>query len=147
MDDLNGWQRLFVLFLALSVLAAGAVMVSAFPDRSDTGAYTVYACDLSIDAWDVTPAAAAFYLRNGTIPAAARGYAGDPPRDGSIDPECRKQLTQIAAGTRYRHLLWGWLVTCLETVGWLAGGAYVVYLLGSVLGWVWRGFFPRKPAV
>jgi hypothetical protein len=144
-STLNGWQRLFALLFALSLLALIGVMASVKPKRSDTGTYYVDACGLSVSRWDVSPAGALFYLKNGTIPAEDMGYAADG-RDGSITPKCREQLAQIANGTRYRALLWNWVKVAGESFCYLLGSAWMVYLLGTAIGWVWRGFFPRKPA-
>ena len=124
---MNGWQRLFVMFVLVVAVAAFAIWVSQKP-----GDYR-YVSDCS-EPNRVTQAEAAAAI-------ASNNFRENP---WNVEPKCLRELEQVASGreSRKKHDVWR---------SDLKGGAIaltiffaVIYCLGWALGWVWRGFFPKK---
>lgn len=133
---MNGWQRLFVVF---SVLCVGVVVSMVAVEAPSRGIQSVYTCGLLES--DVTQARAKQYVKNG-IPVDETYLSGVDPMPGHA--ECFADLQRVADGTMYSHRVrehWG---EASELLPWLLGFLALVYAAGWALGWVWRGFFPKK---
>jgi hypothetical protein len=81
------------------------------------------------------------FLRNG-IPVESTFMDDGVPSD-QID-ECRKALRAIADGSLLAQMRREHWMELVEASPWVLGVLAVLYGLGWVAGWVWRGFFPKK---
>ena len=137
---MNGWQRLFVLFSVIVYLFAGVVALLNLPTEPSDGEWGVYSCGLN--EWRVDATRATFLLSSVDNLAKAKRHPGEKP-----SAECYVELEQISLGQKLNAEVSDHLVA----MAWGALGIGVllasVYAFGAALGWVWRGFFPRKPQV
>lgn len=137
---MNGWQRLYVVLAGLCALGIGALYASSYPDTS--AGSVVWACDGLVER-DVTPHRAREYLRVGLVPESDRfSY---PQGDLRIEGDCANELQHVANGTLLESKRAEWWGEARKGAGWFLATASIVYLMGMALGWVWRGFFPKKP--
>lgn len=125
---LNGWQRMYVVVAMLVGIPSAAIGFYSMPNEREDF-YT--SCD--------TPSYA-------TAEEASRLLTNGKWREwtSSTEPTCMLTLQKIADGTTYRQSMkaWrdGWRVGLISFV--IFFGA--IYLLGLGVGWIWRGFFPKK---
>ncbi len=126
------------------VVICGALMAllmgSTYPGKS--AANFVWACD-GLTSSDVTANRAKEYLRNGRIPTSdTYSY---PEADMRIEGECAQELQHVANGTLLGKKRADWWGEFWSGAGWFALLSAVVYVIGMAIGWVWRGFSPKKP--
>lgn len=134
---MNGWQRLFCVFsvacgLLFIVLHRGSYPTPTPPD----GTVSVYACAL-MDT-KVDRARAEKYLQDKSIPSEDR-YSTDAP-----DADCTVALMDVALGNSRGKLVSVWFKELWADFGVLGISLGGLYALGMALGWIWRGFFPKK---
>lgn len=137
---MTGWQRLFVVLFVIVGTLMALLFGTEYPDRTDSN--FVWACD-GLTQREVSSDRAKEYLRTGIIPAAdTYSY---PSQYQRIAGECARELQHVANGTLLSSKRAEWRGQVTEAFGWFAFAAGLVYLLGMAIGWVWRGFFPKKP--
>lgn len=139
---LNGWERLFILLSGLGALALLVAAFTSYPRASPDGSYAVYTCALTESR--VSPRDARVFLADGKIPG-NRLYSW-ASADFLAD-SCRDDLTAIRDGKKHINDVLGWAKVCGIVATAYFAFLFCAGLLGRALGWVWRGFFPRKPAV
>lgn len=122
---MNGWQRIFVvLALVIALPSLGIWLLSKPSSDGNSYAYGCYESNISY----VTIKDADVYLR--TTPGLAF--------------ECKKSLAEIASGeVQARNVEQWWKNFKFGVVG-IGAFLAVVYALGWAMGWIWRGFFPKR---
>lgn len=136
---LNGWERLFILLSGLGGLALLIMAVAYYPRVPADGAYEVYTCALTDSR--ITPRDARVFLAESKIPE-ERLYSWASP--DFLTDSCRNDLAEIRDGNRHWHDFVSWAKVSVATAAAYLAFLFCVGLLGRALGWVWRGFFPRK---
>lgn len=146
---LNGWQRLYCVLAVIVVLPALGVWGISKPKWD--GAYPAWNCyDLRPHASFTAPEAKAILdsykgqvlsdglkLRPETWPQ----RSDDKPH---LFSDCAQELTNIASGlaARESHAKW-WNNFLIGALFYLVAFG-VLYAFGWSVGWIWRGFFPRR---
>ena len=125
---MNGWQRLFVVLALLVTLPAIVFGISQKPD----GSFYLYSC---ASPSHVTQAKAVQALASGNY----------REESWNEEPECLKALQRVASGAEGEERQRQWLRDLRNGAIALTIFFALVYALGWGLGWVWRGFFPKKP--
>lgn len=132
---MNGWQRLYVVAmvpLAL-LLLVGAVL--NFPYESKVH----YAFECPFEDYSFTQAQAVEIVATDGKNEPLASY-----RRGKSWPECMKRMKEISSGRALandRERFWSDVFVGSAA---FAVFAALVYSAGWAVGWVWRGFFPRK---
>lgn len=133
---MNGWHRLFVLAVVTTGLGFGALHLVDRPNAE------AYAAGCNLISWRIAPERAKEWLRAGAIPVSERrSYQTSDPLEDSV---CRSEIEAIASGERYRQDSDRWLNYLRFKVIAFAVFWTIVYVVGRSLGWVWRGFFPKR---
>lgn len=124
---MNGWQRMFVVFSVIVIIIPAAVWIADKPDGAQAKRWA-FSCALRDQ--NVSPQEAKNLLMF--------------EHDAASGPDCTDSLKSIASGKAYRDDIARW--TGSFKAGALVIGVFlaVVYALGWALGWIWRGFFPKK---
>ncbi|MGN6223674.1 MAG: hypothetical protein ACTHN1_08520 [Pseudoxanthomonas sp.] len=125
---LNGWQRLYVVLLLVVGLPLGVAGFYSMPNEHE-GHYT--GCEKPSYA---DPAEAGRLL--------ATGEWREWP--SSREPTCMFALREIADGTKYRQAMRSWRDSVQSGIIAFVILFGAIYLFGLGIGWVWRGFFPKK---
>jgi hypothetical protein len=148
---MNGWQRLFTLLAALTVVPTAAVLYADRPDSSETF-------------WAGECAGSKYYSQADANVALAKMevFAKDAPwkRDAHLpqtatDEElaeiiraveaCKSDLESIASGQELTRSVARWNTRAKAAAVFVSALLLGLYAVGWGLGWVWRGFFPKKP--
>ncbi len=137
---MNGWQRLFLVIVVGTCAVFAAVTVAQRPSPDDS--HFIIKCRL-VDSY-VTPERAKKYLSEQRIPEEDfQSWAHDNTAEDW--KECSTELKEVASGAEYREAQARWKESTQWAIAGIAIFFAVLYALGAALGWVWRGFFPRKP--
>lgn len=139
-DAKNGWKRLYIVVFWLGALLLLFPAVFSYPARPADGEYPVYDCNL--DSIYVAPRDAAFILGYGAIP---KDRLASWAPDNAITSDCRAKLRSIANGSMHWQLVKEWLHNCTVGAALYIALMLLLGLLGRAAGWVWRGFFPKRP--
>lgn len=125
---LNGWQRLFVLLVAVTAIPALTIWLFSRPSLEDS--WFAAGCEQSL----YTSAEALSAVNSQSYRQAT--YS---------DSHCGVSLSAIAQGIPYRQSMTAWIEDL--KVGLLSLSVFLaaIYALGYGIGWVWRGFRPQKP--
>lgn len=135
---MSGWQRLFVLLVLVCGVPLLGIWTVIYSDIDDT--HYAYYCDLENDY--LTADRARRYVRDREIPASDLGAyrSTDPKRIQN----CWGQIEAVASGDATKKEEAEARKDLYVGTGAFAVFFGLVYALGAGLGWVWRGFFPRK---
>ncbi len=137
---MNGWRRLFSLFSGLFLLLAAILWYGTYPSQRSDGLETVYDCSLSEN--ELSKQDAQRFLQAGRIPAAMTyNY---PEHDEVVAGDCADALEAVANGTAHDLRVGAWWSQGFEGALGIAAFLVFLYALGACLGWVWRGFRPKK---
>ena len=125
---MNGWQRLFVLISAIVIGLPAAIWVGNTPETN--GSYYIAGCR---DSGPYTADDAKNTL----------GRTQYEQAEYSIY-NCQDELTKIATGAKEAERWNDWRKDFRNGAIGIACFLSALYALGWALGWVWRGFFPKK---
>ncbi|HEX4852753.1 hypothetical protein [Arenimonas sp.] len=130
---------MFVVLCGIVAVPALIAFIALFPREQEI--WGVYGCSLQDTA--MTKARAIDYQKNGIPEADFYPWALE---DGSVDrfQDCTAEIRAIADGSildkkvsqHWRDASWVGLV--------LAALLVTLYALGWSVGWIWRGFFPKR---
>lgn len=124
---MSGWKRLFTVFAVCVCTLSGAAWWLNKPDGLQ-GSRLAMGCLDAFNTSYFTPAEA--------------GIAYLTLSDKST--QCAKDLRKISSGDAYREDRSRWWSTLNEGARVVLAFLFIVYGLGWAIGWIWRGFFPKR---
>lgn len=141
---MNGWQRLFTVFAVLFVLTMSAKFYALWP--KDGAEMYVFGCDGVVM---LRPEAAKTYLAalttgQGLEKALPYPWTVENARQDIGNQKCITDLRAVIDGTTLSEARKGFLQELPLGIGLVLGVLAIVYFAGWVIGWVWRGFFPKR---
>lgn len=135
---MSGWHRLFVVFCAVTALAAAFFFYRDRPTSYTAGEYVGTHC--SMFDW-VSQEAARQWLSAGRV---LQPRWEDDANAMALSAECRSDLQEYVSGKRLARMQSDWDSQLPAYIGAWAVLVALVYGIGSVMGWVWRGFRPKQ---
>lgn len=129
---LGGWERAFVVTCLATFAVVALDRVNALPSPAEEGR-RVYRCDESL-----------INLREPVRPAQAAQLVYRETFANTVSSDCLDALTQIADGRAQAEEWRQWRKRSGENVSFAVAFLACIYVAGLAVGWVWRGFFPKK---
>jgi len=125
---MNGWARLYIVIAAATIGLSTAYVFGTEPDPE--AAVYVPGCD-GFTYYTPSQARAALKL-------------ADWKQDGYQTASCKESLESIGNGAAYQAEFSRWRDTSRQVVIGSTVFLLSLFAVGAAIGWVWRGFFPRK---
>lgn len=129
-SPMNGWQRLFALLAVIIILPAIALAAVGFP-RANTRSFADGCAEYQ-----------SYTIQQAQAVLATKSYA----QSEYSSTRCEDSLAKIASGNALSEERGRWWDTVQTGAFSIAAFLGVIYALGLAIGWVWRGFFPKKQA-
>lgn len=136
---MNGWHRLFVVYAVVVAIILGLKFLSYRPGEYAIGKYAASACGVFRY---VSKEDAGTYLKQGFVHNT--DYPDVDENAHKLAPKCRADLEEYVSGKSLQTARSSWIKEWPLLVGFYLAILLLTYGIGWVIGWVWRGFRPRK---
>lgn len=132
---MNGWQRLFIFICGLVLVPVLVVSFYSKPKQPFSSWEIKYSCD-STEFSDITYGNVDYFLAKALEIHNENSYWNLQ--------KCLTELHAFKDGVKEKEAWARWWSDSYDSIFYSLVFLFIVYAIGRSIGWVWRGFRPKK---